>query len=250
MAYVNLLETDLLVEFATLLGEFQKDKAEEFKKLAEAKTGGLELIENGLIPSMPEIAKSKALDAATVMSFAVISKLEEAGDKEKAVTMVKDAILKEEKEIEPQHTLSMLTALFNELPADSNTRFTLFMALAARAQGADVARWLVDSDVLKRVDSFKTDWKLSSKQYSEMLLALLSLCESTQKKETFGELLVNYLESLDQDTSLDEKEVASSVENAKEWATATIKETFTAPFVMANRMRPLKSLNSVQQLTE
>eukprot|EP00469_Lotharella_globosa_P010313 CAMPEP_0167790280 /NCGR_PEP_ID=MMETSP0111_2-20121227/11216_1 /TAXON_ID=91324 /ORGANISM="Lotharella globosa, Strain CCCM811" /LENGTH=390 /DNA_ID=CAMNT_0007682667 /DNA_START=32 /DNA_END=1205 /DNA_ORIENTATION=+ len=244
MAYVNLVEEDQLAEFATLLGELGgENKVGEFKKLE----GPGDLIEKGFIPTLPKILETKkksALDAAVVMCFAALTKLKSA-EKDKYVLMVKDALVAREKDIDSMHLLAMLTSLFNLLDASSKARFSMFMVLADRAIDADVAPWLLDKKILSDVEDLKTQWNLSVHDYSTLLLALLNLCQAADKKREFGELLLKYLENLDEDKDSDAK---TALTNAKEWTIQAVLSFIKAPFDAARRMHQIAGLKAVTQL--
>uniref|UniRef100_A0A7S2TF79 PCI domain-containing protein n=1 Tax=Lotharella oceanica TaxID=641309 RepID=A0A7S2TF79_9EUKA len=244
MAYVNLVEEDQLAEFATLLGELGgENKVEELKKLE----GPGALIEKGFVPTLPKILESKkksALDAAVVMCFAALTKLE-GTEKDKHVLMVKDALVAREKDMESMHLLAMLTTLFNLLDANSKARFSMFMVLAERAISGEVAPWLLDKQILANVESFRTSWGLGVHDYSKLLLALLNLCQAADKKREFGDLLLKYLETLDQDKDSDVKE---ALKKAKDWTIQAVLSFIRAPFDAARRMRQMVALQAVQQL--
>eukprot|EP00471_Norrisiella_sphaerica_P010490 CAMPEP_0184495012 /NCGR_PEP_ID=MMETSP0113_2-20130426/30147_1 /TAXON_ID=91329 /ORGANISM="Norrisiella sphaerica, Strain BC52" /LENGTH=391 /DNA_ID=CAMNT_0026881009 /DNA_START=47 /DNA_END=1222 /DNA_ORIENTATION=+ len=245
MSFVNLGESDLLVEFAALLKEFDDGKGEEYEKLAESKTGGLDLIEKGFVkiyPKILETGKKLTIETSAVMAIAVAARIED--ETEKAVTALKDLFLENQEKIEPLTLLSLLTSLFNLIDERSKLRYEIFMALGARAKNADAANWMVGQDILDSLDLLKEDWNLTSNQFSEMLLMLLKLCHSTHKKEEFGELLLKYLASLDEE----EKKISLDKE-VQDWTVDSVCETLKAPFEMANRMRTLSNLRCVKELS-
>jgi len=251
MAYVNMLETELLQEFAKLLGEFETSKAAELKKIGEEKDG-MKMIDNGFVPVFGTVLESKkrnALDAAVIMSFSVASSLE-GKEKDACVIKIRDTLLAKENLVDPMMALSWLTNLFNVLDETSPTRYDLYMDIADRAKAADAANWLVNDDTPERVEQFKKAWTLSPSQHSTLLLKLLRLCQATDQKRVFGELLVKYLESLNETVKeSDQKKFEKALDEAKDWTVQAVIATFKAPFEMAHRMRAMLGLKVVQRLS-